>query len=178
MPHDVRIAISCPDRTGLLSAVAGRLFDLGGDLGDTTFAVLGEGAEFTAVASLPDGLTAAEAQEELTALTELAGASVSVTDLSLGALHGESGRVTHRVEVRGADRPGLVARLAEVFSDYGANIVRMDTERLPHGREGEYLIQFEVWVPADRADACLAAVGNTAQALGLVSEGHALVTAR
>ncbi len=32
MAHDVRIAISCPDRTGLLSAVAGRLFELGADM--------------------------------------------------------------------------------------------------------------------------------------------------
>ena len=32
MAHDVRIAISCPDRTGLLSALTGRLFDLGADL--------------------------------------------------------------------------------------------------------------------------------------------------
>jgi len=52
MAHDVRIAISCPDRTGLLSALTGRLFDLGADMGDASFAVLGEAAEFATVARL------------------------------------------------------------------------------------------------------------------------------
>lgn len=174
MAHDVRIAISCPDRPGLLAAVASRLFDLGADLGDTSFAVLGEGAEFAAVAALPDTLPAGEAQAELDALPELAGAAVSVTDLALAPVHGESGRVTHRVEVRGTDRPGLVARLAEAFADFGANIVRMDSERVPGGAEGEYVIRFEVWIPAERAAACLAAVANSAQALGLTSADEAL----
>ena len=57
MLRHVRIAISCRDRTGLLSAVTGRLFDLGADIGDTSFAVLGQMAEFTAVTRLPEGLS-------------------------------------------------------------------------------------------------------------------------
>ena len=44
MPVDVRIAISCADRSGLLATITGRLFDLGADLGDTTFAVIGTSA--------------------------------------------------------------------------------------------------------------------------------------
>src|SRR3546814_11365589 len=96
MPRDVRIAISCPDRTGLLAAVAGRLFDLGADLGDTSFAVLGESAEFTAVASLPDTLATTDAQAEMDAIPELAGGTVSVSELALRPTHGQSGRVPPR----------------------------------------------------------------------------------
>ncbi len=167
MAHDVRIAISCPDQTGLLAAITGRLFDLGASLGDTSFAVLGEAAEFACVAELPDTIEPNEAAAELDKLPELAGADIAVTPFTLGAVHGERGHITHRVEVRGADEPGLVARLAEVFAEFGANIVRMDSEHVPGGGEGDYLIRFEVWLPPERAASCLAAAANTAESLGL-----------
>jgi len=41
----VFISVMSRDRVGLVAAIAGCLFDLGGDLSDTTFAVLGGGAE-------------------------------------------------------------------------------------------------------------------------------------
>ena len=167
MPHDVRISISCPDRTGLLAAVTARLFDLGGNLGDTSFAVLGAAAEYMCVAELPDQVSLGEIQAELENLPELAGADIAVAPFALAPMHGPSGHVTHRVEVRGDDRPGLVARLAEAFAEFGANIVRMDSERLPGATAGRYLIRFEVWIPAERADACIVTVANTAESLGL-----------
>ena len=174
MAHDVRIAISCPDRTGLLSALTGRLFDLGADMGDASFAVLGGAAEFATVARLPDGVAADDVRDALTALPELEGADITVAAFFLGVIHGESAHVTHRVEVRGTDRPGLVARLTEAFADYGANIVRMDCERISGDRAEDYVIRIEAWIPEDRAETCLAAVDNTAQSLGLSSTSDAL----
>lgn len=174
MANDARIAISCPDRTGLLAAITGRLFDLGADLGDTSFAVLGEAAEFACVAELPSTLDADETAAELTKLPELAGATVAVTPFTLAPVRSETGQITHRVEVRGADRPGLVARLAEVFAEFGANIVRMDCEHIPGGGEGDYLIRFEVWLPPARAASCLAAADNIAGSLGLSCTSEAV----
>lgn len=174
MAHDVRIAISCPDRTGLLAAITGRLFDLGANLGDTAFAVLGEAAEFACVADLPDSIDPDEAAAELAKLPELDGADITVTPFTLGAVHGERGQITHRIEVRGTDEPGLVARLAEVFAGSGANIVRMDSEHVPGGGEGEYLIRFEVWLPPERVASCLAAAANTAGSLGLSCKSEAI----
>lgn len=167
MAHDVRIAVSCPDRSGLLAAITGRLFDLGASLGDTAFAVLGEAAEFACVAELPDAMRPEETQAELAKLPELAAANITVSPFTLSAVHSERGQITHRVEVRGTDGPGLVSRLAEVFAEFGANIVRMDSEHIPGGGEGDYLIRFEVWLPAERAASCLAAAANTAESLGL-----------
>jgi glycine cleavage system transcriptional repressor len=172
MAHDVRIAISCPDRTGLLSAITGRLFDLGADIGDTSFAVLGEAAEFATVARLPDPLSADEVRDTLASLDELDGADITVAPFTLGATHTESGQVTHRIEVRGTDRPGLVARLTEAFSDYGANIVRMDCERERGASAEDYVVRIEAWIPDARAQTCLAAVDNTAQSLGLSSRSE------
>ena len=50
------VSILAQDRVGLVSEVADHLFDAGVNLGDTTFAVLGSGAESTAVCELPNGL--------------------------------------------------------------------------------------------------------------------------
>lgn len=174
MAHDVRIAISCPDRTGLLAAITGRLFDLGADLGDTSFAVLGEAAEFACVAKLPESMSPEETMADLAKLPDLDGATITVTPFTLGAVHGERGQITHRIEVRGTDEPGLVARLAEVFAEFGANIVRMDSEHIPGGREGDYLIRFEVWLPPERAANCLAAAANTAESLGMLCKSEAI----
>ena len=173
MAHDVRIAIFCPDRTGLLSALTGCLFDMGADIGDTSFSVLSGGAEFATIARLPDELSADDVQNGLAALPEIEGAEISVAAFSMDTPAGTA-NVTHRVEVRGTDRPGLVARLTETFADYGANIERMDCERVPGSAAGDYVIWIEAWIPADRAETCLAAVDNTAQSLGLSSSAETL----
>src|SRR5262245_7561107 len=47
MAKSALVSVICEDRTGLIAAITGRMFDLGINLGDTTFAVLGTGAEFT-----------------------------------------------------------------------------------------------------------------------------------
>ena len=172
MPHDVRITISCPDKVGLLAAISARLFDLGGNLGDTSFAVLGESAEFTGVCELPDAISAGETQALLEGQPELADARIAVTPFELPPVHGPRGHATHMVEVGGADRPGLIARLSEAFAEYDANIVRMDSERT--GTAGDYLVRFAVCIPVDRTAACLATITNTAQSLGLACDHKAL----
>jgi glycine cleavage system transcriptional repressor len=160
----VLISVFGPDRTGLVAAITGRLFELGANLGDTSFAMLGTGAEFTSVCDLPADVTAAEVEEDLAAMPEMAGMSVSVRPFELEPSHGPSGRITHRVVLMGGDRPGLIARLSEVFGQFKANIVRLDAQRLPD--EGLYVTRFAVSI-GERADACLNTVANTAGELGL-----------
>jgi glycine cleavage system transcriptional repressor len=60
-----------------------------------------------------------------------------------------------------------MARLAEAFGESGANIVRMDAEHAEREQRTDYKMRFEIHVPADRAEACLANVSNTAEAMGL-----------
>lgn len=160
----VLVSVFCPDRTGLVAAITGRLFDLGADLGDTSFAMLGSGAEFTSVCELPASVSAEEVEGDLATLPVLSGARVSVRPFELEAAHGAAGTITHRVVVSGGDRPGLVARLSEVFGEFQANIVRMDAQRLPE--QGIYVTRFSVAIPS-RTEACLATVANTAGELNL-----------
>ena len=159
------VSVFCPDRTGLVAAIAGRLFDLGANLGATNFAVLGTGAEFTTVAEFPDAISHDEITGELRQLPELEDAEISVTAFTLDPLHGPAGQITHRITVRGGDQPGLIARICEVFGEFKANIVRLNSER---GDDGSYAVRFSVFIPERAVEACLATVANTAEGLQLV----------
>jgi len=167
MTKTALISVHCQDRVGLVAAITGRLFDLGGNLSDTTFAVLGGGADFTSICELPDGVDLAETEADLRALPELDGADVAVRPFGMASIHGPSGRVTHRITVSGGDRPGLITRLCEVFVEFKANIVRLYAEKTPAGGGDSYAITAEVWIPEGRAPSCLATVDNTAGELGL-----------
>lgn len=175
---NVLVSVFCPDRTGLVSAIAGHLFEIGANLGDTSFAVLGAGAEFSSVCDMPAHVSDAQLQADLAALPDLAGATVTVKPFGLEAQHGDSAKITHVVTVGGGDRPGLIARLSEAFTQFGANIVRMDAQRLPQPLSmpggGRYVTRFAVSIPAASTDSCLNTVANTAGELGLscdVAEG-------
>jgi len=153
MVETVRISIACPDQPGLVAAITGRLFDLGVNLGDATFAVLGAGATFSAVCELPVGVAGAELERELAVLPELEGAELQVVPYTLGERREETANITHHVVLRGGDTPGLIARLAEVFGEYGANIVRLDSEKIPGEDGDQYVIRLAVWLPVQRAEA-------------------------
>lgn len=161
------ISILCEDRTGLIASISGRLFDLGANLGDTTFAVLGSGAEFTSVCEVPEGVSLGQVEHELRALPELRDAKLSVSPFSYKETHGPSAQISHRIEIVGPDSPGLVARLAEAFVGYGANIVRLNSKRVPGSGGANYATRIAVSIPAGKEQACLATVGNTAAELKL-----------
>ncbi len=172
MPH-VLLSVFCPDRTGLISALAGRLFDLGANLGDTSFAVLGTAAEFTAICRIPAHIDAERLHDELAMLPELADARLTVSPFGLDAQGGPSARITHVVSVSGGDRPGLIARLSEVFTEFKANIVRMDAQTMPDARGSRYVTRFAVNIPPAGRDSCLNTVANTAEELGLSCQWEA-----
>jgi len=167
MPKQVRIHISCPDDRGLLAAVTALVFDLGGDLGDATFALLGERAELICVCAVPIDLAEEALERAIATLSALSKGEVSVRPFRLGHVHAQSGHTTHVIRVRGHDRPGLVAQLAEGISELGANVVRFDAEYDEGDSGGEYAMRFELWIPQGLEDAVLAQAANTAEAVGL-----------
>ena len=160
------VTVLCPDKTGLVSAITATLWEMGANLTDTSFSVLGGGADFSAVCELPADLEIDELQQALEALEILAGAEILARAYSFPAHHGPEGDVTHRITVSGGDQPGLVARLRETFVEFGANIVTLNAGPLAE-QQGRYAIRLEVSLPGAVADACLSTVTNTAEALGL-----------
>ena len=167
MPNLFLISVFCEDSPGLIAAITGRLFDLGGNLGDTTFAALAGAAELSAVCELPDSVRQDTVESELRALPELKQARISVSPFSFRPRPSTASQVTHRVEIAGADMPGLIARMSEAFASYGANIVRLTSRQMRDLAGAQYRLRLAVWVPPDKVDACLATVANTAAELKL-----------
>ena len=161
------ISIVCEDRPGLIAGVTGRLYDLEINLGDTAFAVLGGGAELTLLAKLPDRLGLEELERELRALPELKDAKLTVTPFGYRGSHDERARITHRIEIIGEDSPGLIARLSEALPGFGANIVWLNSESLEGPSGARFVLRMAIWVPDEKADACLATVANTAGQMNL-----------
>jgi glycine cleavage system transcriptional repressor len=161
------VSIHCEDRPGLIAEVTGRLYDLEINLGDTAFAVLGGGAELTLLAKLPDRLLLEELERELRSLPELKDAKLTVTPFGYQHSHGERARITHRIEITGDDSPGLIARLSEALPGFGANIVWLNSESLEGASGARFMLRMAIWVPEEKADACLATVANTAGQLNL-----------
>lgn len=86
---------------------------------------------------------------------------------------GPAGSITHRITISGGDQLGLVARLAEVFKQYEANIVRLEARKLSDAEGGLYVTRFAVFIPPEQESLCLATVSNTAGALGLTCDVQA-----
>jgi glycine cleavage system transcriptional repressor len=163
------VSILCRDQVGLVAAIADHLFSQGVNLRDTTFATLGKGAEFTAICELPDGASAVGLEDGLSLVSELEGAEIRVVSYDFDPETGPMGRITHRIEVDGGDQLGLIARIAAIFAQFGANIVRLDAQKLPPADGGRFVTRFAVWLTPTRAESCLAAVANTAGSMGLAS---------
>jgi glycine cleavage system transcriptional repressor len=167
MPNNALISIICEDHPGLIADVTGRLFDLGVNLGDTTFAVLGGGAEFTLVAKLPSGLGLSDIEQDLKSLKRLKEAKLSVVPFAYRESHNEQAHITHRVEITGDDSPGLIARLSEALPKFGANIVRLNSESMPSESGARFLLRMALAVPSEKAASCMATIANTASQLNL-----------
>jgi glycine cleavage system transcriptional repressor len=166
------VSILCRDQVGLVAAIADHLFSQGVNLRDTTFAALGKGAEFTAICELPDGASAVSLEDGLSLVSELEGAEIRVLSYGFDPETGPMGRITHRIEVEGGDQLGLIARIAAIFAQFGANIVRVDAQKLPAADGGQFVTRFAVWLAPARAETCLAAVANTAGSMGLSSRAE------
>lgn len=123
---------------------------------------------------MPQGLATGALESGLRLLPSLAEAVVRVVPYPFDPVADATGHITHRITIEGGDQPGLIARLADIFAAYGANIVRLDATKLPEAEGGRYVTRFAVWLVPDRTRVCLAAVNNTAGSMGLVSRVEAV----
>lgn len=162
------ISIIGRDQVGVVSDVTGYLFDVGANLADSSYAVLGQGFEFSAVAAFGAGQAIEDISAGLSALPILTDARITVVPFDFATARGDSATITHTVEITGGDRPGLVARISEVLMDYDANIVRMSSKRHVDAEgNAHYRTRFAVCIDGGRVTALEAALYNTAGSLRL-----------
>lgn len=165
--HQYLVNVVCKDQTGLIAQISGALFDLGINLGSTHFALLGEGAEFSAVCETENHILEEDIMEQLRNIENMEDAQITIKPFEHAANKPDNAKISHHIIIDGGDHAGLIARLSEVFIEFDGNIVRMITEKHLAKPHNLYHIEIDAYIPPERADACLATLSNTASSLGM-----------
>lgn len=141
-----------PDRPGIVAAVTGVLAERGGNLEDSAMTMLQGQFAMMIVVDVPDDVGPTSLEEELAAATGELGLTVVVRVIGPSDGHGAVDRASAwDISVSGADRPGIVHRIATVLADAGANIVDLNTRLLSPG----YVLLLEVTLPLEGDPAAL-----------------------
>ncbi len=162
MANNILISFLGPHMPGLIPNTTKQLFELGGILGEFTFAVLGEAAELTLIYEMPDDVTIEQVEDNLRAMPEFAEGELKVIDSQLKARRGPSSRVTHRIILSGKDQPGFIAKFTELLDAHGAHIIRVNAGKVEGARGYQYIAVFAVSLRDEKAPDCLSAIVHTA----------------
>ena len=131
------------DRPGIVAQVTRALYRLGCNLEDSAMTRLGGEFAIMLVCSSAASLSSEQLDAALAPLAPpSAGLSIHVKPLAFSAPR--RARVqSHVISVYGADRPGIVYRVAELLARRGVNITDLSTRRT----ESLYLMLLEVELP-------------------------------
>jgi len=162
MAHVALSAIGS-DRPGIVAAVTGALVDLGCNLEDTSMSILRGHFAMMLVVAVPDGVTAADVDTAVSVATSDFDLVVVARPMDDDVPASPSGR-PWTITVYGADRPGIVYRVASLLAADGVNIVDVTTRVIGEPDRPVYAMFLDVTVPlgVDGADltARLTALAN------------------
>jgi glycine cleavage system transcriptional repressor len=135
------------DRPGIVAAVTKVLLDSGCNLEDTAMSILGGQFAMVMVVAGPDGVQAADLEEDLVARTADLHLFVSVRDLEPSSASAEPIGSRCTVVVYGPDHPGIVHLVAHELATRNVNIVDVTT-RISGTDGGLYSMVMEVVLPS------------------------------
>ena len=130
------------DRPGIVAAIARCLFDAGCNLEDVSSTILRGHFSMVLVVRSGEGQAAEDLQSELDRAASELGVSVSVRPVK--DAHGPIVPPTHMVSVYGADRPGIVYRIAQTLADAGVNITDLTSRMIGPDEAPVYALMLEV----------------------------------
>lgn len=155
------------DRPGIVAAVTGVLLEHGGNLEDTAMTRLGGHFAMVLVVEVPGDESAAVLEEALARETAELGLIVTVRPIE-DATGADDPGSAWALTVHGADRPGIVHRVATLLASHHANIVDLATRRVTTDAGTGYVVLLELVLPPSAdADALGAALDALAGELGV-----------
>jgi glycine cleavage system transcriptional repressor len=164
------------DRPGIVAAVTGALMERGCNLEDTTMSILRGRFAMMLVVAAPDGETVSGLESAVADATSALGLDVVVHPL-LGEMQPPPAGDAWTVSVYGADRPGIVHRVATVLAGRGVNIVDLTTHVIGDPDRPVYAMLLDVTVPDSTDPATLVAeLDRLAVELGVSCTAHPVET--
>jgi glycine cleavage system transcriptional repressor len=129
------------DRPGIVASVTKVLFEAGCNLEDATSTILRGHFAMMLVVNVPGESDQEDLEQNL---NEAADRDLVVTVRPVEDVHGTIQVPTHMVSVYGADRPGIVYRIAEILASSGANITDLTSRVIGSENEPVYAVMLEV----------------------------------
>lgn len=145
--HHLAVSAVGADRPGIVAAVTGVLVDEGCNLEDTSMSILRGHFAMMLVVAAPESVDAAALEA---ALADAAGrfdlvvAVRAIDDEVPESPRGEP----YALSVYGADRPGIVHRVAVALADMGVNVVDLATRVIGGSERPVYAMLLDVTLPA------------------------------
>lgn len=136
------IAALGPDRPGIVAGLTAVLLQEHGNLEDSAMTILHGQFTMTMVVDTP--VSAERVRADLAPVAERLGLVLSVREVE--AERAETPATRHVVRVHGADRPGLLNRVAQLLADHGANVTDLAT-RLVGGAAPTYVMHIDCDLP-------------------------------
>ncbi len=145
MPH---LAISAlgADRPGIVAAVTGVLVEQGCNLEDTTMSILRGHFAMMLVVAAPDAVDAGALEGALAGEAERFDLVVAVRAIDDDVPVSPTGQ-SYALSVYGADRPGIVHRVAVALADLGVNVVDLATRMIGGSERPVYAMLLDVTLP-------------------------------
>jgi glycine cleavage system transcriptional repressor len=159
------------DRPGIVAAVTRVLADAACNLEDTSMTILRGHFAMMLVVTGPDALGPGGLEAGLGPVADRLDLQVGVRAISGDVSAAPGGGARYAAAVYGADRPGLVARVAEALAAHHVNIVDLQT-RVVGEPDPVYAMHFELEVPEGRAAQVEADLRAVAGALGIEASFH------
>ena len=161
------------DRPGIVAAVTGVFLELGCNLEDTSMTILRGHFAMMLVVAAPDDLDQAALEAALSGPAADFELVLAVRAIDDGVPTSPTGD-PWTVSVYGADRPGIVHRVASLLASDGVNIVDLSTRIIGEASRPVYAMILEVTLPAGGdATALQTRLADLAADLGVECSLHA-----
>lgn len=142
MPTLFAVTVVGEDRPGIVAGVTRALYESGCNLEDVTSTILRGHFSMVMIVHAPGDISAGSLDDALRTAANDLGITATVSPVS--DAHGHHAAPTHMVSVYGADRPGIVYRVAQLLADKGANITDLTSRVLGPDDTPVYALMLEV----------------------------------
>ena len=155
----VAITVVGVDRPGIVATITKTLFTLGCNLEDVSSTILRGHFSMMLVVEAPADSDPQGIEDQLTDAGKAAGLIVSVRPVEPHAA--EFPQPTHMVSVYGADRPGILAQVADALAGHGANITDLTSRVIGEDATPVYAVMLEVELPQGKNADDLLGIADT-----------------
>lgn len=145
MSNLVAVTVVGVDRPGIVASICQVLYEEGCNLEDVSSTILRGHFSMMLLVHVPDSTQAEELERHLQSTGDKLGLSVTVR--SVEEATSQIPAPTHMVSVYGADKPGIVFKVAERLADLGANITDLTSRVIGEAGAPVYAVMLEVVFP-------------------------------